>query len=202
MLSPVTLPEQPVHISADRPSPHIVMPLRHHATGVPIVFACTHLKAKGSDEFEAIRAGQIGVVLEGVQAVSLRVQSSDSNNGDAQCRCVVMGDFNAEACESSGGTRPMAVPTALSWCDGALSSAYPLPVSQDEDLYSTWKTRGGKQSKRVIDYILYTRGRGLEVTSLLQVPAAEEIADSPCKLPDLRYPSDHIAIAADLNIVI
>lgn len=191
-------------LCASRPCPYITIPLCHNATGTPIVFACTHLKAKSSDEFEAIRASQIAAVLEGVRAVAQSVLTVDGDANEALCRCVVMGDFNADACQSVGGTQPVAVPTALRWCDGALSSAYPLPTSYTETdgLYSTWKTRGGKEAKRVIDYILYTRECGLEVTSLLQPPTPEDLANSQCKLPDLRYPSDHVAIAADFDILL
>lgn len=190
-------------VSRDGPCAHIVIALRHNATGTTTTFACTHLKAKGSDEFEAIRAQQISTVLEAVYTVSGQCMEE----GSSSRRCVILGDFNAEACVSGEGTLPVAVPTALQWGGGRLSSAYPLPSSQDsihEDptLYTTWKSRKGKELRRMIDYILYSTDGGLEVTAILQPPAQDEILESPCKLPDMRYPSDHISIAADIEIVL
>ncbi|CAE7687986.1 noct, partial [Symbiodinium microadriaticum] len=188
----------PLQLCRDSPAVHIVVALRHNFTGEPVLFACTHLKAKGGDEFEAIRAGEVSAVLDGVEELAERLGMSVADgvkSGTRRCRSIIMGDFNAEACTSSSGSAAVAIPIALNWCDGYLSSAYTLPTSHADDLYTTWKTRGGTDFKRMIDYILYSASSGLEVAAVLKPPSPEEIATSACKLPDIRYPSDHISIA-------
>ena len=191
------------------PVVHIAAALKHVSTGAVVVVACTHLKAKDSEQCEAVRAQQISAVLDAVQDVATQVRMPVTPEG-GQCRCVVMGDFNAEACSSSTGIEAVAVPAALAWGGGCLSSVYRRSPLCDVagghgvvegGLYTTWKSRKGKVARRTIDYILSSTGGGLEVAGLLLPPAEEEIASSVFKLPDMRYPSDHIAIAADIDIV-
>jgi mRNA deadenylase 3'-5' endonuclease subunit Ccr4 len=65
--------------------------------------------------------------------------------------------------------------------------------------YSTWKVRSGKTAKHLIDYMFYTHG-SLRVNGVLGPPSGQDMAESKYKLPDLRYPSDHLSIAADMEI--
>lgn len=58
--------------------------------------------------------------------------------------------------------------------------------------------RSGKTFKHMIDYMFYTHS-SLRVCALLGPPASAEISESRFKLPDLRYPSDHLCIAADIT---
>ncbi|KAJ9515260.1 hypothetical protein QJQ45_002391 [Haematococcus lacustris] len=63
--------------------------------------------------------------------------------------------------------------------------------------FSTWKFRSEGESKRVIDYILWTRGRGLQPVARWRMLTEQEIG--PTGLPTLRYPSDHVALCADFQ---
>lgn len=65
--------------------------------------------------------------------------------------------------------------------------------------YTTWKSRKGKESKHMIDYIFYSHST-LSVEGFLTPPDAHEISQSLYKLPNLHYPSDHISIVADIRI--
>jgi mRNA deadenylase 3'-5' endonuclease subunit Ccr4 len=84
-----------------------------------------------------------------------------------------------------------------------ISSCNNVPVihiDSTADEYTTWKSRSGKEVKHFIDYIFFTH-RSLRVSRVLGPPASNEIQESQHKLPDLRYPSDHISIAADMTII-
>jgi hypothetical protein len=84
-------------------------------------------------------------------------------------------------------------------CLGSLLITFYLFSDSSCDIYSTWKIRSGKTAKHLIDYMFYTHN-SLRVSAILGPPSGEEIAESKYKLPDLRYPSDHISIAADMVI--
>lgn len=99
-------------------------------------------------------------------------------NGDEPT--IVAGDFNTEP--SSESVKQM---------QKSHTSAYDL---DDPDLVTTCKTRGSHTVRRVIDYIFYSKG--LSCTATYSVPHKEIEED---KLPSLRYPSDHVLIAAKFS---
>lgn len=84
------------------------------------------------------------------------------------------------------------------------------PVEEDEEVWTTWKARkkdgGEKVVKHCIDYILYApfsivleSGVGVRAMGVLDLLRTEEVG--PDFLPSSSYPSDHIAIAADLEVI-
>jgi hypothetical protein len=84
------------------------------------------------------------------------------------------------------------------------------PDDEEEEVWTTWKARkkegGEKVVKHCIDYILYAPsshaagpGVGVRALSVLDLLRTEEVG--PDFLPSSSYPSDHIAIAADLEII-
>ena len=86
------------------------------------------------------------------------------------------------------------------------------PYDTHNDIWTTWKARmkKGKESiaKNCIDYILYhlpdtsqEKGQaGLRVHSILDLFKEEDIGQQ--LLPNGNYPSDHVAIAVDMGVVL
>lgn len=81
---------------------------------------------------------------------------------------------------------------------------------EKEEVWTTWKARkkdgGEKVVKHCIDYILYAppathteNAIGVRALGLLDLLRTDEVG--PDYLPSSFYPSDHIAIAADLEII-
>lgn len=129
------------------------------------------------------------------------------------------GDNNEEKDKKEDVIPPLAVESVRAWHDHALESVYPLPageistqptplpstdwkIDKHSPLYTTCKYRQGKESKHVIDYIFYTH-QTLQVSNRLGALDEEEIAaeGKPLSLPNLKYPSDHISLVADMEIL-
>lgn len=183
----------------------IVAKLRHMPSGVVIVVVVTHLKAQKSETNEKIRRMQAEEVLGSVQE-AVRQQALKQGSDDVPV--LIMGDLNADP--------PSEIPFADSSVQRILSnhclpgdqeekpikfcSAYPVDPPQ-ASFFTTWKTRGTDTVKRIIDYIFYSDN--LRCTEWLEVPAEDELkeAHSPnhAPLPGLRYPSDHLMIAAKFD---
>ena len=92
------------------------------------------------------------------------------------------------------------------------SSSVPADDSEGEkeEVWTTWKARkkegGEKVVKHCIDYILYAppsghteKAIGVRALGVLDLLRTDEVG--PDYLPSSSYPSDHIAIAADLEII-
>ena len=163
--------------------------LRHRMSGKILSVLTCHLKAKQGVDMEAIRQSQIKLILDNLLAL-----------GGGEKRFLMMGDFNttpAEHCIAEKESTTV-VQYVQSWNNGCLTSAYPfLTPSVDGSTmswaYSTWKSRGGKEVQRLIDYIWYSRDY-FKVSWIQSVPESKEMEDSRSKLPDIRYPSDHFAL--------
>jgi endonuclease/exonuclease/phosphatase family metal-dependent hydrolase len=91
---------------------------------------------------------------------------------------IVVGDFNTVPSSPS-----------VQKVQRTFASAYDL---MDPNLVTTWKTRGSETIKRAIDYVFYSSAT-LSCAALWSIPHQEMVEH---KLPSLRYPSDHILIAA------
>ena len=160
----------------------IVASLKHKESGETLVVAVTHLKARKNDQNERTRRAQVEELLETVGKFTAR------NPEDKPWPVLVLGDLNADP-PTETTQRQSAVQLLL---DYPLQSAYDL---DDPSLVTTWKTRE-KTVHRTIDYIFYN---GLECTNTLSIPH-KELAAEPYKLPNLRYPSDHLMIAAKFQL--
>ena len=77
-----------------------------------------------------------------------------------------------------------------------LRSAYAVACGGQEPAWSTWKKRGESEAKHTIDYILASPD--VEVRRVLLAP--DEATVEVGRLPCFKYPSDHIAIAAEFNV--
>jgi len=145
--------------------------------------AVTHLTAAKSAEVEAMRAEQCRQLLDFL---------NKSDTADARRPTIVAADLNAAPSRGHLAYDSMAYPTMRA----ALDSAYER-VLKAEPEWTTWKTRKGFKAGEVqhtIDYIFVTPE--IQVGRVLLPP--EEIGEG--RLPCARYPSDHIALAAELYL--
>jgi len=136
------------------------------------VVAATHLKAKAKEEYEAFRCDQIKGVVGAMMAVG---------QGDPW---ILAGDLNTEMQDHKKYTA-QCIPFVASLPNA--KSAYDLDNSRP----TTLKARGGTTKSQMPDYIWYDSN--LALCGTWEVPEVTE----PSLLPGLRYPSDHLAIAAD-----
>jgi endonuclease/exonuclease/phosphatase family metal-dependent hydrolase len=95
---------------------------------------------------------------------------------------VLGGDFNAEPYTK-----------AMKKVRKVYSLAYEL---SDPNLVTTCKIRGSETKKGAIDYLFFSNQ--LECTAIWDIPKKEMEEE---KLPSLRYPSDHILIAAKFKFI-
>jgi endonuclease/exonuclease/phosphatase family metal-dependent hydrolase len=164
------------------------------------VVAATHLKAQRSEMNELIRCRQVEELLA---AVDLELQRLMARGSVEDIPVILLGDLNADppsqmkfecsAIEnllkhnivSSDPSRPI-----------RYRSAYHLDDASD-GFFTSWKIRGCKDSKRIIDYIFYA-GFSIQCTATLKGVAVSELERT--KLPGLRHPSDHLQIGAKLEI--
>lgn len=149
----------------------------------PFVLAVSHLAAQKDVEGERIRKQQITQLVrrtrEVAEAASVRTT-------------IVCLDMNAAPHESASAKYPPeAYPAALSL---GMRSAYAEALGS-EPPYSTYKKRGSSVAKHVIDYILISPD--VRVGRVLLPPAEEGL--EPSALPGWRYPSDHVALMAELD---
>ena len=174
---------------------YIVAVLRHKASGRLIVTVVTHLKASESNE--QIRCSQVEELLQAVANTSLEVRE---RRGENEISVLILGDFNTDG-EAIRNVLNFELQTTTECNDGdrngkassAILSAYPISPPGDS-LYTTWKIRRS-EVRRIIDYIFYSN---FKCTATLQVPPETEL--EPTKLPGLKYPSDHMMIAAKFRI--
>jgi endonuclease/exonuclease/phosphatase family metal-dependent hydrolase len=174
---------------------YMIVTLRHIATGHPVVVAVTHLKAQQGFVQEKVRCHQVDELLD---SISKRAQSLLEKR-EEPVSVLILGDFNADPPAGTGDNGAVSrvlkrdVPTASDSPRSPIRSAYDLAAP---GFYTTWKTRGSTTTKRIIDYIFYS-GR-LRCQATLWVPSESEL--DPTKLPGIRYPSDHLMIAARFRI--
>lgn len=138
--------------------------------------AVTHFKAKRP--FGHIRSIQGQHLLEEMKRFS--------NN----LPFVICGDFNAVPSEPvyevfHSSTAPK------------LASAYSVANGGKEPEFTSWKFREAGESIYSIDYIWYTSNQ-LAVSAVWSLPSREDIGMNG--LPTMSYPSDHLAIGAEITI--
>lgn len=176
--------------SAGRAS--IVATLEHTASRRSLVVACTHLSAKTGQPKEDRRTAQVRELLREVEGA--RAAAAEP------CALVVLGDLNTDPHSVSHPSAHVAkaVPLVL---ERGLSSAYPLSADEAQhalptnQLWTTWKRRGKYEARHQIDYVLYA---GARCVGRLEPPCAADVGQRG--LPSPAYPSDHIALAADLEL--
>jgi len=181
--------------------------------GPPIIVATTHLTAAKNAMGEVYRYVEIMQLLNGIEKAIKNLSMSDKTSTPA---ILLTGDLNAAPTESTGYT-PKAYSAVKSHpfdLRSVMNDDYePLVIQKNLDnkdkVWTTWKARRkhGVESvtKHCIDYILYNspvekNGRpGFRPISALDLFKSEDIGEN--LLPSSFYPSDHVAIAADLQLV-
>eukprot|EP00903_Cladosiphon_okamuranus_P017463 g16085.t1 len=168
-----------------------------------VIVSTTHLKAVKNAHGETIRARQAKQLLDEVARFRAgHEQARGLPSGSIPV--IVAGDFNATP-HSSGGYEPLCYRQVAAH-PLALRSALPT----GEEFFTTWKIRpankppgGGpavegatKESKHCIDYMWVSSG--VKPVLGLTLPSAEELG--PTRAPSFVYPSDHFAIAVDLQL--
>ena len=172
--------------------------LRHRATNQRILVCVTHLKAQRSQANEKIRCAQVRELISHVKE-ELAIVGTSSKDFDLPV--LILGDFNADVPSQSTDPDESAIRDLLNsnispnLVPCALHSAYDIDPP-DDNFYTTWKTRGTTTTRRIIDYIFF--GGNLSCQAHLAVPEPEELEEA--KLPNLRHPSDHMAIAAKFEL--
>lgn len=165
--------------------PYLFALLQHKACQSTLLVATTHMKAKVSQGNEDLRAKQIMQLLDAME-------KSAAPEADAVMLC---GDFNTDPYDVPGQQVARCVPAVLGHRLG-LRSAYPLPKSDADGWWTTWKKRGTHEVKHTIDYIFHNSG--LQPTSVLAPPLVADLEEA--RLPGMRYPSDHLSILVEMQI--
>lgn len=169
------------------------------ASSHQVVLACTHLTSKTGQQKEDLRARQVGALIADVErARSAAIAGSRARSGET-APLILAGDLNTDPHDVSAPKPHVAkaIPMILEY---GLQSAYPLSPHEGaygpgSETWTTWKRRGAYEAKHQIDFIFSAGARHI---ARLRPPSDGEVGEA--RLPSLRYPSDHIAVAADLLI--
>jgi endonuclease/exonuclease/phosphatase family metal-dependent hydrolase len=172
----------------------IIVSLKHKISNQRIVVAVTHLKAQQSEVNEVIRCRQVDELLVAIDDETKRLIEAFS---DQNVPVIILGDFNADP-PTRREMNCSAIQKLLTHAkhSAPYRSAYTIDNPMD-DLFTTWKIRGTKTSKRFIDYIFHA-GSSIQCVDTLKTISPSEIEET--KLPSLRHPSDHLHIAAKFEI--
>jgi mRNA deadenylase 3'-5' endonuclease subunit Ccr4 len=194
---------------------YLLAALRHKQTAQDIVVAVTHLKAQQNQANELVRCRQADALREQIDQMIASVQNNNSQRKNdpssslPDIPVLILGDFNADppskgAVDASSSTEDSAIgrmllhhtrdPSNMSISHNYRSS---YPIDDLSTFYTTWKARGTSTVRRVIDYIFYT-SETLECTATLKTPDDGDLEAT--RLPGLRYPSDHMMIAAQFRL--
>jgi mRNA deadenylase 3'-5' endonuclease subunit Ccr4 len=162
-----------------------------------VVVAVTHLKAGLTRKWEGVRLAQAKDMLKKLRKFS---QPGDE--------LIVCGDMNSHCRDLPSLKMPAMVYSYLIHNIGGtkdnkpLHSAYSYALSgqqqsscEDEPPFSYWAGWTDHEVKCVFDYIFTT----MHTDGVLDVPNADQLPD--VRLPNEHYPSDHLVLVADLDLL-
>jgi len=150
----------------------------------------THLKAGLFSEAETAREKQSHRLLQLLKPHPSAIVLADLN---AHCGVpVTSGGSDAEV----KGT--MSQPRAYPLLVNSLKSAYKA-VQGEEPNFTCWGGWADREVRIICDYIL-TKGTMFRPWRVLQVPTVASIVKYAERLPNWDFPSDHVPLAADLNV--
>jgi len=158
---------------------HVAVMLRMMLNGRSMVVVNTHLKAGLEQTYEDFRVEQLKCLLE-------KVKDFQQNKEDI----ILCGDLNAHF-ENYDPVRALVYPF-LKMC--GFRNAY-----GSRPFYTHWGAWADCEVKVIFDYIMYLGN--MRVKRVLQVPEESVIANTPERLPNDRYPSDHISLVADFEFL-
>lgn len=149
--------------------------LRDRETSRELVVATTHLKAKAGEEENKLRVAQTKQLLAGLQ------QDCSDPEGSVPRLVILAADFN---------TTPEMEPVKLVQCHPIGLQSVLQPEGLFQAHFSTWKFRGEKEKKELIDFMWHSKE--LEPVSGWAMPTEVEIGEKG--LPNEGYPSDHLSL--------
>jgi mRNA deadenylase 3'-5' endonuclease subunit Ccr4 len=181
---------------------YIIALLKHKSSGCTLLVGATHLKAQQSEANELVRCRQVDELLSVIDQEIVSLTSVSSVLPET-LSVIVLGDFNADP-PSQMTSDASAIELVLTHKCLPMNpknptyyqSAYTI-ADPTGDIFTSWKIRGSKETKRIIDYIFYA-GLSLRCTETLKVVSGQELERT--KLPGLRHPSDHLHICAKFEI--
>mmetsp|Transcript_67778 Transcript_67778/g.126570 ORF Transcript_67778/g.126570 Transcript_67778/m.126570 type:complete len:367 (-) Transcript_67778:1-1101(-) len=145
-----------------------------------VQMAVSHLSAAKTADGESVRLFQAQQLRKAV------VSRSDAP-------AIICMDMNAAPHRSKSADYD---PEAYKFMSSTeFSSAYAIALGAEPN-YTTWKRRGVKEAKHTIDYIFITPTVAVDAVLL---PPPEALVQSE-RFPSFRYPSDHVALFADLRL--
>jgi len=137
----------------------------------------THLKARKGALLSTLRAEQGADILQWLGA-NLPPASD--------VPLILTGDLNAPP------TEPV-VPLLTGSSVTSLRSSY----ATDQGAWTTWKIRDTGEERHSLDYVLHSPR--LETQAVLAMPEDDDLG--PGRLPSLQFPSDHMSLVVDFNLV-
>jgi len=152
--------------------------LRSIHTNQELCVVTTHLKARRGALLSTLRAEQGADILQWL---------SSSLPPASEMPLILTGDLNAPPSEP---VLPLLTGSAVT----PLRSSY---ASDQGESWTTWKIRDTGEEKHCLDYVLHSPR--LETQRLLTMPEAGQLG--PGRLPSLQFPSDHMSLVVDLNIL-
>lgn len=163
---------------------YAIIPLHLKGTDKCIIVAATHLKAKRGAANDRMRKGQAMELRQRAEAMADAIKRQGRWK---EVSILILGDFNAEP--SDEAVKCFLSQRELPW---KYDSAYDFHCLG----YTSWKTRASGTTRRIIDYIIYSSNsvERMECTHVLSVTEGKDIEKG--YLPGLRYPSDHLLLAA------
>ncbi|KAK9844188.1 hypothetical protein WJX81_007520 [Elliptochloris bilobata] len=179
--------------------------LRERRSGCLLLAACCHLKAKESGENDVVRESQAAQLMERLAAAAGAAcgLATPSCNGAGPAAPLVLlgGDFNTTP--SAASCRVVAEhPLSLS----SLWAEHAQPCSKADgacagagEPFTTWKFRPGEESRRISDYIWFSRDARLAPVRRWRALTPGEIGLAG--LPTSRYPSDHVALCVVFELL-
>lgn len=150
--------------------------------GGSLVVCATHFRASASDSFRMQQASEVVKALKDFSRDEPQIILADLNS---------QAPADAEACGRIDSVLGYFAACGFRCAYRLASSGRPLPA------YTTWAGWGSGDFQAVCDHILVSEG--LAVEGVLDVPEPEGLALAfPERLPNHAYPSDHMALVADL----
>lgn len=174
-------------------------PMRWRQTGVEFGIMASHLKSGEKDKDFIKRKAQVDHLLEQIPRDLPLIWGLDMNSPpEGKTYHAVMTDESLNLLSTYSKLPASERMQEFEHTEGGLT------VREPE--YTTWKLRKagtqadkvGKEFCRTIDYIFVNREQ-FEVTGLLGFPP-ENTMQKGTFLPDMRYPSDHYATVAEIQL--
>jgi len=183
---------KPLHLNKDveehYPNVFHAVQLKTIDRQLSFVFVCVHLIGPKSGKDEKVRKFQAEMTLQYIKDFF------------PDCRNIIIaGDFNAAKIDMldtsiNKNYKPLVIPQIEKI---GFRSAYET-VFGKEPTYTTWKVRNGRMKKYTVDFIMLSKG--MSAVGALDVPIDDDVPS--CGFPNFRYPSDHVALCADIALPI